>query len=401
MRLALVRQDYRPEGLAERVTERALEALLERNVAVSLYTRSWPQTRLQLVEPVIIDPFHVGALWRDWGFARAACRDVRRSQPSLVESHERLLCCDVYRAGDGVHAVWLEERLKRSTATGRMSAMLSPHNRYLLHIEQRLYASPWLRAVICSSKMVREEIRSRFSVPESKLYVIYNPVDSERHHPGLRAERAKIIERHGIDAAATVYLIVAADFARADVGTAIDALAQLPPPVHLVAAGDDSDVTRYRARAQARGVGDRVTFVGGVGDPRPYYGAADVFVLPSLYDPSPDFALEAMACALPVITSTKSGAAELLREYNGGLVCPSGDVVALADHMRALQDPSTRAGFSADARRAVLPLSPSAITLQQVLLYRDLLATTGPGKTSAAEAPIAEPGDPLPDRPRN
>ena len=237
MRLAIVRQDYRPEGAVERVTERALEALLERNVAISLYTRSWPQTRLQLIEPLIIDPFHVGALWRDWGFARAACRDVRRSQPSLVESHERLLCCDVYRAGDGVHAVWLEERLKRATPAGRIAAMLSPHNRYLLRIEQRLYASPWLRAVICDSKMVRDEIRSRFAVPESKLHVIYNPVDSDLFHPGLRAERATIVERHGIDAAATVYLLVAADFARADLGTAIDALAQLAPPAHLVVVG--------------------------------------------------------------------------------------------------------------------------------------------------------------------
>jgi hypothetical protein len=52
--------------------------------------------------------------------------------------------------------------------------------------------------------------------------------------------------------------------------------------------------------------------------------------------------------------------------------------------MQALQNPSTRASFSANARRAVLPLSPSAITLQQVLLYRDLLATPGPGKTDAA-----------------
>jgi hypothetical protein len=52
--------------------------------------------------------------------------------------------------------------------------------------------------------------------------------------------------------------------------------------------------------------------------------------------------------------------------------------------MQALQDPTTRASFSANARRAVLPLSPPAITLQQVLLYRDLLATPEPGKTGAA-----------------
>jgi UDP-glucose:(heptosyl)LPS alpha-1,3-glucosyltransferase len=391
MRLAILRQDYRPEGAVERGLERALEALLERNVAISLYTRSWPQTRLQLIEPSIIDPFHLGALWRDRGFARAACRAVRRWQPSLVESHEPLLCCDVYRATDGVHAVWLEERLKRATAAGRFAARISPRNRYLLGVEKRLYASPWLRAVICGSKMVRDEIRGRFPVPESKLHVIYDSVDSEIFHPGLRAERARIVERHGIDAAATVYLTVAADFARADLGTAIDALAQLPPPAHLVAIGDDAHVARYRTRAQASGVGDRVTLVGSAGDPRPYFGVADVFVLPSLYEPSPGAALEALACAVPVIASTKAGVAELVREHNCGLVCPSGDVAALAGHMRALQDPPTRAGFAANARAAALPLSPAAMTLQQVLLYRDLLATAPRDESRAAA--LARPGD--------
>jgi UDP-glucose:(heptosyl)LPS alpha-1,3-glucosyltransferase len=367
MRLGLIRQDYRPEGAVERITERALEALLERNVAISLYTRSWPQTRLQLVEPVIVDPFHVGNVWRDRGFARAACREVRRSPPTLVESHERLLCCDVYRAGDGVHAVWLEERLKRATVAGRVCAMLSAHDRYLAAAERRLYASPWLRAVVCGSKMVSEEIGSRFRVPASKLHVIYNPVDSELFHPGLRAERARTL----------------------------DALALLAPPAHLVAMGDDANGARFLRQAQARGVGSRVTLVGGDADPRPYYGAADAFVCPAIYDPSPRSTLEAMACALPVIASPKSGAAELLREHRGGLVCPSGDVGALAAHMRTLQDPSTRAVLAANARRAVQPLSPPAITLQQVLLYRDLLATRAPGSTAfpLLDTP-AEPRDP-------
>ena len=43
--------------------------------------------------------------------------------------------------------------------------------------------------------------------------------------------------------------------------------------------------------------------------------------------------------------------------------------------MLALQDPATRAHFAANALRATLPLSPPAITLQLVLLYRDLLAS--------------------------
>ena len=374
MRLALVRQDFVTDGAVERVTERALEALLERNVAVSLYTRSWPQTRLQLVEPVICNPFHLGSLWRDWGFARATCRGIRRSQPSLVESHERMLCCDIYRAGDGVQAVWLEEQLKRASTSGRITALLSPRNRYLVAIEKRLYASPWLRAVICNSKMVRDEILSRFAVQESKLHVVYNPVDGVHFHPGLRAERTKILERHRIAAGTTVYLLVAADFTRCEVGTAIDALAALSPPVQLVVIGTDPDVERYRERARTLGVADRVTFTGRVGDPRPYYGAADAFVLPSIYDPSPGTVLQAMACGLPVVTSAKSGAAELLREHDAGLVCASGDAAGLARHMGTLQNPAARAHFAVNARRATLPLSPPAITLQLVLLYRDLLA---------------------------
>jgi UDP-glucose:(heptosyl)LPS alpha-1,3-glucosyltransferase len=377
MRLAIVRQHYHPDGAVERVTERALEALLERNVAVSLYTRSWPQTRLQLIEPVICDPFFIGRLWRDWGFASAACRSIRRTMPSLVESHEPMLCCDVYRAGDGVHAIRLAERLKHASPVERLSLACSPHSRYLIRTEERLYASPWLRAVICKSKMIRDEIHARFAVPESKLPVIYNPVDSERFHPGLRAERARILERHGVDVDATVYLVVCRDFEHDSIATAIDALAGLPPPAHLIvitaARGE-----RTRAHAQKRGVSARVTTVDSHVDVRHYYGAADVFVSPSVYDPSPDTALEAMACGLPVIGSTKSGVAELLDEHQCGLACPSRDVTALAAHMRSLQDAAMRARFGENARRAVLPLSPAATTLSLVLLYRDLLAATVP-----------------------
>ena len=55
MRLALIRQRYTPFGGAERFIESALAALLERNVAVTLFTREWPETDLQLMEPIVVD----------------------------------------------------------------------------------------------------------------------------------------------------------------------------------------------------------------------------------------------------------------------------------------------------------------------------------------------------------
>lgn len=127
----------------------------------------------------------------------------------------------------------------------------SPRDRYPLDAKRRLLASPWLRAVICGSKMVRDGIGARFPVSESKPHVVYDSVDTEAFHPGLRAEGARVIERHGIDAAASVYLMEAADFARANLGAAHDALAQIPGPVHLVAIGPDPQTTRDLTRAKA------------------------------------------------------------------------------------------------------------------------------------------------------
>lgn len=386
LRLAIIRQRYTPYGGAERFTEAALEALLERGVAISLYTREWPQTRLQLIEPVLCNPFHIGRLWRDWSFARAVCRAVTRKAPELVQSHERLLCCDVYRAGDGVHRAWLDERLRDASTLSRWWTEASPYHRYVVGIERRLFASPLLKAVICNSRMVRAEIRERFGLSDDKLPVIYNAVDSEVFSPELRIHRAPVREKLGVAQDATLFLMVGSGYVRKGVATAIEALSRLPANTHLVVVGRDKALGRYRRLARRLGVAARVALVGAQDDPKPFYGAADVFVLPTLYDPCPNAALEAMACGVPVITSNKCGAAELVAEHDAGFVCDSRDPDALAAHMTTLTDADARAWRGDRARAAVLPLTPSAMTLRLALLYRDLLAAAHAARTEQRKA---------------
>ncbi len=374
MRLAIIRQSYTPYGGAERFVEAALEALLERGIAITLYTRRWPQTRLQLIEPVLCNPLYLGRLWRDWGFARAVCGTIARKPPELVQSHERLLCCDVYRAGDGVHQIWLEERLRDGSTLARRFVEWSPYHRYVLEMERRLFASPALRAVICNSKMVRDEIRERFGVSEEKLSVIYNAVDSDVFSPQLNQHRAAVRAKLGVPENATVFLLVGSGYVRKGVARAIAALARLPGDTYLFVVGRDKARGRYKRLARELGIGHRVALLGAQEDPRPFYGAADAFVLPTLYDPCPNAVLEAMACGLPVVTSTKCGAAELIVENDAGFVCPARDVDSLAWHMMTLTDAGARATLGARGREAVQPLTPAAMTLQLVLLYRDLLA---------------------------
>jgi UDP-glucose:(heptosyl)LPS alpha-1,3-glucosyltransferase len=389
MRLAIIRQRYTPHGPAERFLEGALEALLERNVAITLYTREWPQTKLQLIEPHICDPFYLGSLWRDWGFARSVTREIAESRANLVQSHERLLTCDIYRPGDGVHATWLEERLRDASASLRLRVAMSPWHRYTLAMERKLFASPWLRAVLCNSKMVRDDIKARFGLPDERLPVLYNAVDSTLYSPALRQHRERIREKYKIDADACVFLLVGSGFRRKGVPAAVEALAELPPTAHLMIVGEDRRLGAYKRLARDQGVRERVTFAGFQSDVGPFYGAADAFVLPTLYDSFPDAAMEALASGLPVITSIKCGAAELVTEHDAGFVCDSQDMPGLAAHMRTLLDASARAPLAANARRAVMPLTPAAMTLKLVLLYKELLEASVAHRLAARAAAAA------------
>jgi UDP-glucose:(heptosyl)LPS alpha-1,3-glucosyltransferase len=373
MRLAIVRQRYTPYGGAERFVEGALEALLERGIAISLYTRAWPQMRLQLIEPVICNPFYIGRLWRDWSFARRVCREVARNPPELVQSHERLLCCDVYRAGDGVHAQWLAERSRVQGPFARLATSLSPHHRYVLAAERALFTGPRLKAVICNSEMVRGEIATRFGTAPEKLVLIRNAVDSETFHPGLRGEmRVGVRQQIKIPEDANVTLHVGSGFERKGVAAMLEAVARSRAKPWALVVGRDKRASQYATLAQRLGIAERVRFVGAVSDVRPYYAAADTFVLASLYDPQPNAALEAMACGLPVVTSTKCGAAELLVEGESGFVRDALDVAGIASVLDTLEGGvALRIGKA--ARAAVERYTPAAMAREYLDLYRRLL----------------------------
>jgi UDP-glucose:(heptosyl)LPS alpha-1,3-glucosyltransferase len=377
MEIGLVRQRYTPYGGAERFVADALAALRAEGVALKLYTRSWPGGNGgQNFEPVICNPFFLGSVWRDRSFARAVRAEWARHRPDLVQSHERIPGCDVFRAGDGVHRIWLQERARGMGVLGRIGLALNPYHRYTLRAEKRLFSHPALRAVICNSALVREQVRA-FGVDAAKLHLIYNAVDAQRFSPALRAHRAEVRAQHSLPDSAIVFALVGSGYHRKGVDQAIRAFARLPSSARLVVAGRDKHPGRFAARANKLGVAGRVVFAGPLEDVGPLLGAADAFVRPTLYDPLPNACLEAMAAGLPVVTSTQCGAAELLVPHAAGIACDAQDVDALADAMRQLLDPATRWAMGERARKAIAPLTAAAMAAQLLALYRSLLGDHG------------------------
>jgi UDP-glucose:(heptosyl)LPS alpha-1,3-glucosyltransferase len=340
VKLALVRQKYTPFGGAERFVERALAALRNRGTDVTIIARAWVGETNHGPGPGFLrcDPFFIGRTWRDAGFARCVRRVIDEGRFDLVQSHERIPGCHIFRAGDGVHATWLELRDQTRGSVARLATALSPWHRYTLAAEAAMFRHPNLRAVICNSRMVKDDIARRFGVAEDKLHVIYNGVDLDHFHPGLQQEHRRALRASlGIADTTPVILFVGSGFERKGIPALLQALARMARrDALLLVVGRDSHQRAMVALADRLGVTGRVRFLGGQPDVRPYYGAADCFALPTLYDPMPNAALEALACGLPVVTSTSSGAAELIEPEVNGHVCAATDVAVLASHLDAL-----------------------------------------------------------------
>src|SRR5439155_22590650 len=80
-----------------------------------------------------------------------------------------------------------------------------------------------------------------------------------------------------------------------------------------------------------------------IGDLRPIYAAADIFILPSIYDPFSNACLEALASGLPVITTRDNGFSEIIQNgVHGSIVDLPNNVAALRDAIRFWSNESRR-----------------------------------------------------------
>ncbi len=326
MKIGLVRRGFSRTGGAEVYLKRLGRALVDGGHAVTLYaTPDWPQAEWPYGPMVpVLGKAPVT-------FANAVKHLLPSDGVSL--SLERLWTCDVYRAGDGVHARWLE--LRKAHEPGWRSSWRRWHGKHreILRLERSLFSPGGSRAAIVNSEMVKREIVETFGYPADRITVIRNGLPDRhfRKTPGTRAER-----RHRWDILDNRIAVVFAGSGafRKGLKYALAAFREISDPrLLLLVAGD---VRRRLAPGNVR-------FLGPVADMASLYGAADLFLLPTLYDPFSNACLEAASFGLPIITTAANGFAELMRPGLHGEVLPrADDVPALRHALLAWADPARR-----------------------------------------------------------
>ncbi|MGM3173676.1 glycosyltransferase family 4 protein [Dickeya lacustris] len=371
LRIAIVRQKYRPDGGAERFVGRALEALTTENLQLNVITREWQGNRKADWQLHICNPGYWGRISRERGFANAARTLWQQQHFDIVQSHERIAGCDIYRAGDGVHHRWLQQRARLLPGWRSKLLFANRFHRYVMQAETAMYRAPQLKAVICNAEMIKREIMDEFGLPASKIHVIYNAIDSQHFLPANAEQRQQVRAALSLPEHSTVLVFVGSGFERKGLDAAIRALATTDR--YLIVVGQDKAERKYRALATSLGCASRVRFVGVQKNPQPYYHAADGLLLPTLYDPFPNVILEAMACGLPVITSTTCGGAEFIQSGNNGYICDALDITALTEAIMALPSAAPGSSMGAAARHRILDESPQKLSQKLISLYQTIL----------------------------
>lgn len=326
--IGFVRRGYSPSGGAESYLKRLARGISGQGHRVLLFTNAvWPRDEW----PGEIVSVRGEAALR---FATELERMQPKSRCDLLMSLERVWKCDVYRAGDGVHRAWLERRAPFERPLRRFGQAINPKHLATLRLEESLFGRRAARRVIANSHLVKSEITRIYDYPGSQIDLIHNGVPLELFaHAEVRRERAR--QQRGLAEETLALLFVGSGWKRKGLRFAIGAAqACALPNVRLLVAGR-GDQRRFESPV--------AQFLGEASDLADLYAAADLFVLPTIYDPFSNACLEALASGLPVITTRANGFAEIMRDgIDGAILEQPNHVTALIDALRWWADDARR-----------------------------------------------------------
>jgi UDP-glucose:(heptosyl)LPS alpha-1,3-glucosyltransferase len=326
IRIAFVRRGYSQSGGAEAYLKRLAAGIIKAGHDVQLVTTSdWPE-----------DQWPFGSIKRlrattVIGFADELEQTRPRLQCDVLFSLERVWNCDIYRAGDGVHRAWLSRRRKFEVPLKQFVRGASRKHRDLLQLEESLFERRKAGRVIAASQMVVNEVIDLYGYPADRIDLVRNgvPLDKFRFDPGLREQsRAEF----NLKQDHVALLFVGSGWERKGLLFAIEAMALCKNrKLRLLIAGR-GDARRYKTTRLRFWREDPVRFLGEVADLASLYAAADIFILPTIYDPFSNACLEALASGLPVITTRSNGFSEIVEDgVHGSIVDTPANLVGLRD----------------------------------------------------------------------
>ena len=215
-------------------------------------------------------------------------------------SLERIACPDVYRAGDGVHKVFL---------TVERKSRLNPLHPIYLFLERRCFNNA--KRIIANSHMIKDEIINTYGINSNKIDVIYNGIESKK--VDYKHSFNKLSKEFSLDKDTPILLYVGSGFKRKGVKEFLEIIARLENKnIKAFVVGKEKKIEYYKQLSKDLKIDKKVMFTGARQDVDDFYAISDVFLFPTRYEPFSNVILEAMSSKNAVFTTKQNGAHEIL-----------------------------------------------------------------------------------------
>ncbi len=284
-------------------------------------------------------------------FEMAIKRHLADTHYDIVHSVLPFDFADIYQPRGGSYKeAMLQHAASYSNPTiaawKRWTHFLNRRRTAYLRAEQNLCRTQNRTIIAALSDYVKQQFIRHYQMPDKRISVIPNGINTSR----IESYSNKDTFRNNLTTSCSnpvLFLLAANNFRLKGLRQAISAmqltLAHNPQsPAHLIIAGSDNPAP-YRAMAKSLGIEDRIVFIGSQSSIAGVIAACDAAILPTWYDPSSRFILEAIAAGKPVITTRCNGASEQYQHRKHGFVIENPDCISdLSSAIDALCDSAAR-----------------------------------------------------------
>lgn len=376
LKIAVFVWDFVTTGGAERYACEVTKRLAEHH-DVHVFCQSWDseisnKITFHKIPRPIKKPSWINQLFFSF-FTKLAVDDSF----DIIHTHDRVSRFDILTIHCPCYKGFITEKetLLRKIITW-ISVIISPRSLAYLWIEKKQFTYTRKKKLISVSKSVQEDVIRNYFLPEKIFSLAYPGVDVESIKKNIaKADITFLRKKLNLKEDNLVLLFVGTEFKRKGLDNLLDAVARCSyPDIRLlVAGGGDSCI--YERKIMKKGIAGQVTFLGLVKDIFPYYGIADIFILPTLSDPCPMSPVEAMASGVATIMSVTPycGTAEHITQGEAILLNDPRDTEELSEAIMRLADPEIRKVISEKGRKLATSISWEQTTKKTFDAYCSLL----------------------------
>jgi UDP-glucose:(heptosyl)LPS alpha-1,3-glucosyltransferase len=318
MRIALVKRRYSLKvGGAERYCVNLSRRLTAFGHDVTFIGESIDPELSREVSFVPVTINRLTSWTKNRSFAENTGQAARKGRFDVVYGLGRAFGLDAVRITDRLQSHWLNVYYRNPAY--RTLQRCNPRHRTLIGLERTIFHSSNVRRIVTQSRLDRQLVLDYYRIPEEKIRTIYNGVDTTVFHPGVRADRLQLREELGVEPNRPLLVFASMDFHGKGLKSLLRAfqISRIARVARLAVVGKGA-IYRFRRMADALGVGKSVLFVGHRTDIHRFYGAADLSLMPTTYEPFPNVNLESLACGTPALTTETAGGADLIEDGKTG-----------------------------------------------------------------------------------